>query len=76
VEQMGTRTHDLCVANGKIRVLWITKKHVNFVTSPNKNAAANKDFNRYDYDLELPILTKFGNVLATELDRRFDRPLR
>jgi hypothetical protein len=50
-----------------IRVLWTTKKHLSFVISPNKNAAANKTSSLTNYDPERPILTKFGNVLATEI---------
>jgi hypothetical protein len=52
-------TPDLRIANGKIQVLWTTKKHASFVISPNKHAAANEILSVTNYDRERPILTKF-----------------
>ena len=61
----GDRTPGLRIANSKIRVLWTTKKHVDFAKNPNKNAAANKILATTKYDLQIPILRNFGNELAT-----------
>ena len=61
----GARTPGLRIANGKNGVLMHHQKLAICVKTPNTNAAANKISTATNYDPESPILTKFGNVLAT-----------
>ena len=65
MEQRGLEPLASALRTTKFKFYGPPKKHMSFVISPNKNAAANKIPRVMNCDHERPILTKFGNVLAT-----------